>query len=339
MFPFQQIGTMRRIIFIFVLFLFTIESIADDAATIQHAEEAFRKGTEAFNAMDYEGASRAFRRAYELRPTWKLFYNIGQSEAAAKNHGRALEAFEAYLSQGGDDVPSERRTQVVAEIDNLREMVGMVEIDAPDGASVSINDVKRGETPLLGPIPVAASVAHTVVISYEGARYERRVKVMGQQTLKVRYVPKTTVDSASTSVAVENIEQDETDPETETDDPESQSTLSPVKQWGIVTLGVGIGTLAAGAATGITALVKDKRLKEKCTPSCTSDEAQETLDTVDKLALSTNILLPVGVVVSVAGVLMVTVFAKRADKKKPPDVVLVPYMNSGTGGGILMWSF
>ena len=118
--------------------LVSFQAGAAESGSSSSPEALFEKGTSLFQKGDYAAAARAFREANEVRPTWRLHYNIGQSEAAAKHHGRALEAFEAYLSEGGDDVPADRREEVIREIEQLRKMVGMLDIRAPDGAVAQV---------------------------------------------------------------------------------------------------------------------------------------------------------------------------------------------------------
>ena len=72
-------------------------ALADEGVDEQ-AVSAFNQGKEFFRSNKYLEASAAFRKAYGLKKTWKLQYNIGQSEAAAKRYGLALEALEHYLS-------------------------------------------------------------------------------------------------------------------------------------------------------------------------------------------------------------------------------------------------
>jgi tetratricopeptide (TPR) repeat protein len=87
---------------------------------IEEAEVAYGKGRDLFEQGKYVKAAGSFRKAYELKPNWKILYNIGQCEAAAKRHGLALKAFEEYLSRGGDDIPPERKDEVPAEISRLK---------------------------------------------------------------------------------------------------------------------------------------------------------------------------------------------------------------------------
>ena len=83
---------------------------ADDES--EKAQALFQKGADLYENSAFDRAADAFRQAYAIRPSWKLYYNIGQSEAAAKHYGLALEAFEKYLAEGGDDVEKERSDEV-----------------------------------------------------------------------------------------------------------------------------------------------------------------------------------------------------------------------------------
>ncbi len=137
---------------------------SDDEAAVAE----FQKGVKLFTGERYEEAVTAFRHANELNPTWKIFFNIGQCEAALKRYGLAIESFERYLGAGGDDIDSERRDYVYSEMRRLRDMVGSVHVQAPDGTDVLIDDASRGRTPLEVGIRVTAGVEHEVRFERDG---------------------------------------------------------------------------------------------------------------------------------------------------------------------------
>ncbi len=101
-----------------------------------------------------------------------MLFNIGQCEAAAKRYGLALEAFEGYLIKGGDDVPEEKRVFVDGEVKRLQGMVGAIEVEASDGAEISVDGMVRAKTPLVGPLRVEAG-AHVVVLSKDGVKLSK----------------------------------------------------------------------------------------------------------------------------------------------------------------------
>ncbi len=121
------------------------------------AEQAGKRGIEAFEKERYVEAAEAFEEAYKLNKTWKLLYNIGQSNAAAKRHGQALKAFEQYLSEAGDDAPKDRADTANSEIARLKNLVGFLDVTAPDGAKIFIDNIERGVAPLPGALAVNAS--------------------------------------------------------------------------------------------------------------------------------------------------------------------------------------
>src|SRR5688572_2788380 len=72
--------------------------------TIDEAAERFERGLTLFDEHDYAASLAEFRRAYVLKPTYKLRYNVGRVCLELRDYVCALEQFEAYLSEGGDQV-------------------------------------------------------------------------------------------------------------------------------------------------------------------------------------------------------------------------------------------
>jgi tetratricopeptide (TPR) repeat protein len=129
------------------------------------AKEHFDQGAALYGAGEYEEAVVHFRLANELKPSWKLWFNIGQSEAACRRYGLALEAFEKYLAMGGDNVDASRFQDVVAEMRRLRELVGNLEISGgPDNAQVVVDGILRATLPLEVDLRVTAGIAHDLKI-------------------------------------------------------------------------------------------------------------------------------------------------------------------------------
>ena len=161
-------------------------SAGDGETQSSPAYLAFEEGKRLFIEEKFAEAAEKFREANRLKPSWKLLYNIGQSETAAKHFGLGLEAFEQYLTIGGDDVSAERKKQVLQEIAQLRPIVGFFDIEAPVGATVTVGDIERGETPLPGPLMVAASIDHMVRITRgDTVLLERVARVGGGQHIRI----------------------------------------------------------------------------------------------------------------------------------------------------------
>src|SRR3954452_22502455 len=103
---------------------------------VAHAEEADREARERYdNAVKlyeegaYDAALVELNRAAELRPSYKLYYNIGQVRYAMHDYAAAIDAYRRYLDQGGDKIPSSRREQVQKELNELAQRVAKLTVD------------------------------------------------------------------------------------------------------------------------------------------------------------------------------------------------------------------
>jgi tetratricopeptide (TPR) repeat protein len=85
----------------------------DDVA---EARALYTEGYELYKAKDYERALARFEAAYEASPNWKLRYNIAQVELQLDRYDAARSELEAYLEEGADDVPAERRRAVEKDL-------------------------------------------------------------------------------------------------------------------------------------------------------------------------------------------------------------------------------
>lgn len=223
------------------------------------ARKNFKQGVEAFNSEQYQPAVKAFRAAYELNPSWKIFYNIGQCEAALKRYGLAIDAFERYLAGGGDQVSAKRRDEVLAELNRFRQMVGGVKVRGPDDLTIIVDDLRRGETPLSMAIVVTAGSPHTV-------RLERNGTVLLEQEVTVRGGATYELDASELQQAGTTSEVKAAEPEEFRAEPQKER-LKPALFW------IGIGATAAftGATIGLDLAVGAK-----------IDDAKNTLDNSDQ---------------------------------------------------------
>jgi hypothetical protein len=294
------------------------------------ARAAYDRGVAAFDAGRYVEAAEAFRKAYDLKHSWKIQYNVGQSEAAAKRYGLALDAFEAYLAEGGDDVESTRRDEVLAEIQRMRLLVGGIEIEGPPGAAVAIDGMERGRLPLGARIRETAGVDHEVVIRAEdGTELLRRtgIRVGSGEVVTVKVAGEEAASAPSPASQPAAAQ------------PEGAGPAQPVETahgalwtWGWVAIGVGAATVIAGGVTGGMALSKQSDLEEACPDkTCASEKDLELRDSASALGLVTDILIPVGAAVAVAGAIMLIVDRKSGAERA---TALVMPQIGGSGAGL-----
>lgn len=131
---------------------------APSGAAVQEARE---RNAKALKLYQEEGAVEAalaeMERAYDLAPSYKLLFNIGQMARTARDYALALHAYERYLAEGGDDVPDKRRRDLLAEIKELRTYVATLDIRVNQaGAQVFVDDVPLGTSPLADKVVVNA---------------------------------------------------------------------------------------------------------------------------------------------------------------------------------------
>ena len=214
----------------------------------QSAEELamaeFHAGIALFESGQYVEAANRFRSAMKHKSSWKMYYNIGQSEAAAQRYGLALEAFETYLVAGGDDVAVAKKDEVLKEIERLRLLVGVIDFRADEGASLVIDGYVRGTAPLEGVVRVAAGPHQVQVTMNEEVIYDKRIKFAGGMT---------TVIDATTTAAPEATDADTGDAGIVNDGVMTADTRNAGKMprkllAGIITGGAGVVIAGVGVA-------------------------------------------------------------------------------------------
>lgn len=155
------------------------------ADAMAEAQVHFKRGAELYDEDNYRGALIEFQRAYELAPSWRILFNIGQVEMELQNYAGALRAYSRYLREGGPDVPGARVNQVQQEIERLRGRVGEITIETVAGAEILIDDISIGFAPLPEPAAVNAGRHHVTVHVAGRDPVSRVVDVAGQQKLTV----------------------------------------------------------------------------------------------------------------------------------------------------------
>lgn len=350
------------LLFTIALLLQGIPCRAND--DLEKATAYFNEGIELFDLGKFPQAAQKFREANQVMFNWKLLYNIGQCEAAARHHGLALETFEEYVSRGGDDIPMARREEVRSEIRRLREMVGYLDIEGPGGSSLIVNEIQRGSLPLSGPIAVATGVPHRIVLINEGkVIFEKEIRIPGTQTIKISaretapVQPRPAATDAATKVAADDVNGPETvaslsdspskDALTEesglTVDTGSSNNLTQpnpdessrrFRTLGIVATGIGAACLITGGITGAIAMSKANDLEDKYGSVVPRSEKSDYDTTQHTAAISTAAFIGGGVIAA-AGV----VFLMISKKKKEKITTITPVVGKNAAGILLGGKF
>ena len=156
------------------------------------AKVHFRRGIEAYEAHRLSEAAAEFKMAYDLSPAYKVLYNIGQVNVALGDAVAAVDAYEKYLEQGGNEIPASRRQAVQAELAEQRARIGTVVLACnPDGTSVQIDGKLVGTTPLAAPIRLTSGKHSLTLIAKNHDPLIRELEVVGknQVTLELSLQP------------------------------------------------------------------------------------------------------------------------------------------------------
>jgi hypothetical protein len=321
-----------------------VEGLAEDT----YAWGIYKTGIELFEAEEYEKAATAFREAYAAKPTWKMFYNIGQCEAALARYGLALEAFERYMVGGGDAIPPDRRDGVLSELQRLRLLVGVVEVEAEDGIEVVVDGITRAATPLDGPVRIAVGRHNIQLRRGTEILLDRNLSVAGGMTsvIKADNYKAESFETADDSPAVggdsvggDSVGGDSVggdgvgEKENIGEGSKSNKKSTGLLIGGIVTGALGLGGAALGAVF-LSKYIKDQREYEdlyddKSTLNQAEVDRYYELEE-DKLPLNQNLMIigfAAGGALIVASVVMIVVsqtVLKDSKSKRAANVYAVP---------------
>src|SRR4051794_27417826 len=76
------------------------------------AEQCRQRALRFYDSGNFAAAREEFLRAQRLLPSFRLLYNLGVVSMALGDSASAYDYFDRYLSQGGDEIPSETRTEI-----------------------------------------------------------------------------------------------------------------------------------------------------------------------------------------------------------------------------------
>jgi hypothetical protein len=280
----------------------------------EQARVRYERAVKLYEEGVYDAALVELRRAYDLRPSYKLFYNMALSRVAMRDYAGALEDYQRYLREGAERIAADRRSAVQSEIERLEQRVARLNIKTDvSGAEVLVDDVLVGSTPLAGAVAVNSGVRRVVVRHPEYPAQTLRVSIAGAEVQELNLplssgskptaepvvvAPREGVSApvppASTATNVREPSVDRADAEgsgwTE------RRALVRGVAWGTT------GALAALAiALGVTAVVNDASIQdERDGPIADPADYESKATRTERMALASDVLT--GAAVVAAGV-------------------------------------
>jgi hypothetical protein len=136
-------------------------SRADDAVSVQsEGQIRFSEGLGRARSGNYEGARTSFTQAYALLHKPDILWNLALAEEKCGMDIPALRHFKEYARVATLDRDRQAASKHVEE---LSAKAGHLDVLAPSGAIVLVDDTNVGVAPLDGPIDVASGHHHVVM--------------------------------------------------------------------------------------------------------------------------------------------------------------------------------
>ena len=294
----------------------TVRAQAQPAQSSAETKLHFQRAVKLYAEEDYRGALVEFKRAYEISNNYVILYNLGQTNFQLRDYASALSSFEKYLSAGGSQIAAARRQDVEKDLDDLRGRVAKVTIEASaPGATISVDDVVVGKSPLAGPITVSTGPRKFTAAKEGLPSVTRTVELAGgdKATVKLDFPAPAAVPPPPPERRVE---------------PTPSSGVSPIAfvGFGVAVVGIGVGT-----TFGILALGTKSDLDARCPDRVCPVDARDKGDTLSTQATVSTIALGVGVLGAAIGTYFL--LAGGSPAKASTSAAIAPYF-SGSGGGL-----
>ncbi len=312
---------MKRFL-IFISVIVTVALYIGSAAADENDDEAraqYERGKELYEADKFTEAAIAFQRAYELKPSFKILYNIGQVENENGDYVRALDAYTRYLEEGGDDVPADREAAVDKEIARLKTLVGSLRVEgAQDGAVLMVDGRRMGEAPFDGPVMVKLGEHEVVVKIFGEELFHEFVRVAGGQEFPIRVETGPVKEDTTMAVHV-------------SDQQVERRGSKTLRVLGVVALAVGGAAIVGTALTGVNAGNLTEELEGVCPDDSCPPEYKNDYDDAKRAATMSTILGVFSGLAVTTGVVLLIVGRKPREKNVEVGAAAGP-----SGAGLLI---
>lgn len=145
------------------------------------AKRFLRQGTAAYQRREYDLALEKFQRAYEVFPSPRIFYNLGQVLRELRRPVEATVAFETFLKES-DRITSRQRKETRAALRELEPEVSRVTLlTNVDDVEIGIDGAYRGKTPLDGPLILAPGVHEIALVRTGYTTLRETITVAGDE--------------------------------------------------------------------------------------------------------------------------------------------------------------
>ncbi len=159
-------------------------------AETEDARQHFSDGLKLYKDGDFDAALVQFERAYEIKPNYKVLYNIAQTYFQLREYVEARDNMARYLKEGGAAIEPERQAAASKDLADLEKRIAKVTVTVNvPGATVLVDGKKVGVTPLSEPIAVSEGQRTISVETTDRGSRQRLIRVAGgeQQSLSLDF--------------------------------------------------------------------------------------------------------------------------------------------------------
>jgi len=168
---------------------------AQDDALTKAARARFQEGVDAFDKGNYEAARAAFTQAYALKQHPAVLLNLAQSSLKSGHYLEASKLFQKYLN----DPQGDKKADATKGLTDARSKLGRLDVTAPPGSEVTVDDAVVGKTPMNEALDVEAG-NHTVRVKLpDNTSSEQKIVVTAGQVQPVRFGAASTVVNPPTN--------------------------------------------------------------------------------------------------------------------------------------------
>jgi hypothetical protein len=268
---------------------------------VEQARKHFSQGLKLYKDGDFDAALVQFERAYSIKSSFKVLYNIAQCYFELHQYVDARDTLTLYLKEGETSLDADRRAAVQKDLDDLVKRIGHLKIVVNvKGASVFVDGKRAGVTPLADVVDVNEGERSVSVETAERGTKQRVVRVAGgeEQTVNLDFpAPERSKTSASSSGRRD-----------------SGAVMPPPAQpsgLGAAFWVTGIGALVLGAGAGTTGFfalkAQDDYVQRLHQFGVTEQALDDSRNKTKMFALTTDILAGTALVcASVATIVLVT---------------------------------
>jgi hypothetical protein len=293
------------------------------------AKDYFERGVILFGAGDYKGALKNFLTSYEMKPHFKIKFNIGLCYYNLGKNAAAANELHLYLKDKGDD------PETMKILEQLQQKTGILYISVDtEGADVTVDKVSYGQSPLDRAIYVEPG-KHTIdVAAADGSLWSGTVDLKAGTSFQVNVV----LVGGEKSAAVKEVKEKPVAPKATVKDtpavPKKDGKKEPGKRKKVpagyfyAALGLTLASAVVGGVAGGLALKKSGELDDldrDCRETgCDHDHAlyaeytskrKDLFDEADTWADVGTAFLVIGSAAAVASIVLGVLSLGRRERK------------------------